>query len=613
MKKFLSILLLIAISACAMLSGVACGGKGGNEDDGPKETEFKLVSEGASDYAIVYPASETSAIIETAVDELQYFFEEATGVKLPTLPDTGLTHGKDKSYLSVGTTALLAGAGLSDRSMLTPNGYRIETVDRSVYLVGGGVYGALNAVYEFLRQQFGYECYAPDEIALARGVRDANLLDLSVSKNPDIEWRAAGAGEMMQDTQYTRRLMMNMQSDYIIEMGGSFYHNFFGTVNPEDQALKTAHPTWFSPNNNQVCLSRDPEGLADYVFEKMKAAILAFPDAYALGFTQQDDGGWCTCGECAKNRETYGTDSATQILFMNICGRKLKEWLAEEGIDREVYLYMFAYQATTSAPATLNPQTGKYEPNAPELVLEDNVLVQYAPIYADSYHSYDKPRNKLYDDTMQAWSCLTKNFMFWSYSYYYQERDVPYFDFYDLKETFDYYKNHNVMYLFDEDTNGIAKWCDWSRYKAFLRTKLGWDTECDVSALTDAFFTNYYKDAAETMRELFDQYSAYYSMIIEEYDLGGRGSNGEEVDRAELWPKSLMDQWLRLIEKAYDDIEYLKPIDPQLWQTLYDRICLDSINFRYLSEHFYFDSVYVGDGNTLEQDIVKFGMANGWR
>lgn len=606
MKRLISFLLFAALTLGVCLSGIACGGKQKEEEATVTPSDYDIVTEGVSDYKIVYPAGNTSSMIETAVSELQYFFEEATGVALPAVPDSGLSHSADARVLSVGETSLLKSAGVTaEHAALTPTGYKIQTVDRSVYMVGGGIYGSLNAVYGFLAGQFGYECYAPDEISLDRGVRNAKLMNFSVTDVPDITWRPTSSGELMQDTQYARRLRMNMQSDFIMEFGGVFYHNYFEVVNPDE--LSETHPEWFSNHGLQLCFTRDPEGLADYVFEKMKAEILANPDAYALGFTQEDDGGWCSCDECKKSKEKYGADSASQILFMNNCARKLKAWLEETGSDREVYLYMFAYQAVTDAPAHYNADTGKYEPNAPELVMEDNLLVQYAPIYAAGYHSYDREINAGFDEIMKKWSALTEHFMFWSYNYYYKVLNWPYFDFSDLREQYKYMVNNKVMYLFEEDRTGCAHWCDWSRYKAFIRAKLAWDTDADLNALTDAFFDNYYKDAAPYMRRLFDEYATHYTLLIEENNLRGQG-NTCDVDKEEYWPKAMLDQWIGLIEKAYDEIEYLKAGDPALYQTLFDRICLDSISFRFMSEALYSSSIYVGDGNTLEEDRAKFGM-----
>lgn len=571
-----------------------------------EESAYDLVKDGESAYTIVYDADATSAILDMAVNELSLFFEEATGVLLPAVPDTEVSYSAEGKYISVGTTTLLQEAGvLYDALALTPTGYKIQTVGQSAFLVGGGVYGTLNAVYGFLTAQFGFDCFAPDEILLDTNVSNEKLLSFDLVDIPDITWRIQGAGETFTDTSYARRLRTNQQSDFIMYFGDAFCHNFFEVV-PE--SVRNAN-NWASNTGSQLCLTRDVDGLATYVVEKMKTTFLANPDSYAMSFTQEDDSGWCSCETCVACKQKYGTDSAAYILFMNECARRLQVWQEEEGIDRELYIYMFAYQSTTDAPVHYNEDTKQWEANAPELKLEKNLLVQYAPIYAAGYHSYDKPINKTYNDIMQKWLALTESgVMFWSYNYYYKGMNWhPYYDFHDLREMYQYMKKNNVMYLFEEDRVSSAKWQDWSRLKAYVRSKLAWDSDADLNKLYDDFFTHYYKDAAVPMRKLFDEYSTYYTYIIQRDGIRGQGGVSE-VEEASYWPKAMLDRWIGYIEDAYDEIEYMKNNNPEEYQTLFDRICLDSIAYRSLSEIYYDSSVYIGDGSSLEQDRDRLGL-----
>lgn len=616
-KRLFTTFLTVALSAIFCISAAACGCDGDKKPETPDNDNHKnevsvsdhdLVKDGKSDYTIVYPTEGIKQIIDLAVSELQNFFEQATGVFLTAKDDESVSYNENGRYISLGENAVTAAAGAitkEDKNGLTQTAFVIKTIGQSVFLVGGAEYGTLNAVYEFLRKQFNYECYATDEIAIDTGVVNAKLLEFDVKEIPDFTWRTSGQGELLYNTMLTRRLSMNMQSDFIMTFGGAYYHNFTMVVTEEENY--DSHPTWFSPDRKQLCLTRDLTGLGDYVVEKMKEEIAANPDAYALGFTQMDDCGWCNCESCLECKAKYGADSASQILFMNYCWDKLEPWLKENFPQREVYLYMFAYQNNTEAPASFDAETKQWKPNAPELVLRKNIYVQYAPIYAAGYHSYGSEENKNFDDTMNAWLAITDNIMFWAYSFYYQTPHWPYYDFSDMAETYKYLKNHKVVYLFDEEYSdrGICK--DWCRLKAYLKSKLSWNTDCDVSGYTDEFFVNYFKAASPTMKRLFDEYSAHYSTLIAEYKLRGQGAR-LDINKSEYWPKGLLNGWMELFNKAYEDIEFLKTSDPALYEKLEYRICLESLNYRYMCETFYGTCAFNGSGNSLATDAARFGF-----
>ena len=411
-----------------------------------------------------------------------------------------------------------SGAGRDvDRKALKTTGYAIRNAGNSVFLIGGRENGVLNAVYRFLREQFRFECYAADEIALDTNVRNAKLLDFKdVSETPDITFYGAAQTETMLNQIYARRLGMAQQADWIVELGGTFYHNWLGTIPKDD--YQAAHPDWYSPSGTQLCLTRDADGLANEVFKKIVEVLQKNPSGYAIGFTQQDDGGWCTCDECTEVAKRYGANSATQILFMNKLWDLVEDWLKVNMPEREVYLYMFAYE---------------------------------------------------------------------------------------------YIAKHGVDYLFDEDRSGGArKMSDWSRLRFYLRAKLAWDTDADLLSYADAFFANYYKAAAKTMRQIFDEYSSHYAALIAEHHLRGQGGVIDILE-PDFWPKGLLDRWMRLFDKAYEDIEFLKESDPALYSVLEERIRLDSVSLRYLCISLYGEDncIYKGNGNTVAEDAKYFGMS----
>ena len=629
MKKKLQSVFSLAM-AMGTLFLTACGTQGDDTQSPAVETpaynitstDIDLVQDGRTEYKLVYPYGDNTDLMNFARSEMSYFFEQATGITLEELADNtvDLTYTDNVKYISLGETKLLEQAGLSqgiDRQELKQTGYTILNKGNSVFLCGGQVNGTVNAVYRFLREQFNFECYASDEIVLDTGVRNEKLLNYDGLKDiPDITFHAAAQCELLNDVVYARRLGMSTQSDWILELGESYYHNFFGTISPDEYAKE--NPLWFSPNMKQLCLTRDRDGLAAEVVEKMKVVVENSDTAYAIGFTQMDDNGWCECETCKQCAVKYGADSAAQILFMNKCWELLEPWLeaqrAQGKLNREIYLYMFAYQSTTDAPTNTNENGEIY----PEMRLNEHIYVQYAPIYAAGYHSYghvsqSNTDNSSFDITMNNWLKLTDNIMFWSYSYYYKNKLWPYYDFSNMQETFAYVANHGVDYLFDEDHAGVGgAWTDWARLKYYLRQKLAWDTDADLEYYKEQWFVNYFKGASDTMQQLFDEYSTHFTKLIAENDLRGQGAK-LDINNIEYWPKGLLDRWMRLFAQAYADIEPLKTTDYATWAKLEARIRLESISFRYVCEQLYDGYCIYQDsvGNTLNEDVLAFGLRVG--
>lgn len=610
MKKIVGIIFVFML----LTTIVAC--KDDHEDDIEEpmeevieETDFDLVKSQTSDYVIVYPKDAEDMVKVTAVAELQLFFEDATGIELEAIDDEGLTFNENQTYLSIGKTSLLASTDIDTSEDLGESGLKVVTKGQSVFMFGDTRFGSLYSVYEFLEHQFNFEIYAVDEIYLDKDVTDLKLLDFNITDIPTFQYRLGNYGELWNGTTFTRRMRMQTNNDIWISVNGLTYHNFFATVPPE--IYKEDHPEWYSEDGKQLDLSTDREGLLEVAIEQLKISIEANPNASNITFTQEDYNLWSESEASQALKAKYGTNAAEMIIFINRIAEEIEEWLEVEHPDRDITFVMFAYHKTEEAPAVFDEASQSYVPIDDDVILRDNVAVLYAPIFASHYYDYNNEANINVAETMEKWDALTDNIYLWSYGTYFLNYLAPYDTFNAIQGKYQYAADHSVQYIFDQGQYNQTIGTDWFRLKEYLSSKLQWDAYLDMDILIDDFFTNYYKDAAPVMAEYFESYRAWYALTVAEMGVEGYVTETNMISR-ELYPRGVLLEWLDYIDQAYASIEYLKATNIDLYNTLEERITLDSISARYLLlnlyEVYYSAEDYSQMLSDLKYDAMRVGL-----
>ncbi|MBQ9729640.1 MAG: hypothetical protein IJV80_02390 [Clostridia bacterium] len=82
--------------------------------------------------------------------------------------------------------------------------------------------------------------------------------------------------------------------------------------------------------------------------------------------------------------------------------------------------------------------------------------------------------------------------------------------------------------------------------------------------MTEDFFNNYFGPAAGPMRTFYEEMQAQLEWI--------EANNGEidgqiynEINKSWYWPKRQLDHWIELCDEAFEMIDYLKVVDPGLY------------------------------------------------
>lgn len=566
-----------------------------------KETSSAIVANGASDYVIVYPA-DASSDITIAVDELKQWIQKSTGVVLESRTDADVSWDSSSKYISLGNTVAAEQAEIALTQAVGFSGFQIKSKGNSIFVIGETEDGVLFGVYELLYRLINFRTYSSDESAY--DVKDrVSFYEFDITDVPDFNYRVTAYGLSTNDTFLARRLRYNQSDDVWIPVDGKTWHNTFAYLPPDE--YKTEHPEWYSSDGTQICfLAHGNQEEADALYETLLAKLIEcleeYPERQNITITQEDKRTWCRCDACSANLEKYGTDAATIVQFCNKISADVKAYFKEKNVDRVVNICFFAYQMTNNAPVIKNAD-GTYSPVDDSVICDENVCVFYAPIDADYSHSFYENENSSFAETMKGWKALSDKLYLWIYSTNFNYYLYPYNSFNSMQANYWFALNQGGSYMFDQGQWNNSNSTGWGRLKVWLNSKLQWDSSLNMNDLIDEFFTNYYKQAAKPMSELFDLFRMQSAYIEETKNITG-GIYNDNI-KTDLWPQSTLKAILAKVDEAYKAIEPLKANDPEEYEALYDRICLESIAYRYL-----YIQLYEGRMTTVEANEEKLSF-----
>ena len=625
MSLMLSFVLLLGVTACA-------GGSGEEQNETPKidigdadqidkpvwsenpveVPEYKhidsmLFENGQTEYSVVI-AENASTNTYTAVSELNNFVGTASDIAFPVVTDSDVSWKTDAKYISVGANAISAAAGVNAPDDLKDHGFVVRTEGNSLFLLGKTSVGDIYAVYDLLAKILGYEFYAGDEIAIAETDRLA-CPDFDYTDEPDIDYRASmiGAQSGIGATRYKIA-----SADFMMPDGAGAWHNSFDYLPYSEYG--SDHGDWYALDKQNLCYTarnRDGEEyrtMVATVAQMMKDVIAANPDGKTLTFTHEDVGTWCTCDACTTLKEKYGTDSASMILFMNDVVDIVETWREQIYPDRDNIRYVFfAYTATVQAP--VKEENGKIVAIDQSVQPREKIGVMYAPISSDFIHGKNEPQNSSYLKQMQEWQALVgDNIYYWFYQTYFYNYFLFYNNFDSMQDNYRAAVENGAVWMYDQSQYNNASSTGFQLLKAYLSSKLMWDVNADVACLTQNFFDRYFKAASETMYELFTSIRLNYLWMSE--SLGVSGWIGTRIGTSEYFKLNTLLEWQSMIDRAYSDISSVATSSPALYETLHDRITLESLFVRYLLIDLYGTQIYTSQELYAQKQQFKQDCAD---
>lgn len=600
-------------------------------------TDFVLVTPASSDSNINTAADEFRTFFKKATDiDIQTIRDD--DVENPAISND------NAKRISLGLTTFVTDMTAEEQEAilgynaeeLGRDGVRIAKHKNTVYLLGGKSEGVINAVYDFLQICFNYEFYYRNCIEIDTSVRNLKMRNFDVTDIPDTSMRSYGnpvalstkmfdyeveSGEVTQ-TDVTRAITRYRvyncnkyylpifrnwdsrtgdyltygyhSSDYFLNESSTAgpFHKEITEEYPEGENTIIWDPKWRGDDGIQLCYTAHGddvslEKMINACAEKIIYSLTCDDGAYAdreyVGLTIMDGGTNCTCSSCT---ELYNKDgqsyAGANIRFCNRVMEIVKEWSAEhEGIGKNLKLYFFAYGATEAPPVVENSK-GEFVAANDEVICRDDLITLLCTSnYATSiYWPQSTLQTRL--DNISQWGIVTKNIFNW----FYQMRYLGYAGYHDSitmlnSDFYAYALNYGSLYMMNQGDWEGDSITSYGVLNEYVFSKLMWNSSLKMEDLVKKFFKAMYKDASDTMYEIF-QMTREHSLYVEQQ--GGSITAGTNLVKQKFYSYGgFLKPVLDLYDVAYADIEGLKTTSPSDYILVKNRINNELVSPLYLA------------------------------
>ena len=526
---------------------------------------------------VVVPAAASPAE-QFAADELARYIGKMTGAALPVIAED--SDRFDGRALVVGRTT----ANLRDHN---PDNWARDTIylgygDGDIAIIGQGPQGTLFAAYEFLRHQ-GCRWYLPDHIIdeIVPRRAELELPESPLQHTPTFVERgwhphpsSPGAFKVHINKWATRNginaICAGTTFDYGEELGHGLRlregHTLPALIPSADfpQTLETfaAHPDWYPLHDGrrvhqykdgrpvQACLS-NPEVAAE-VSHRVISWLNEYGDCWRFSVSHSDEPTyWCECDACKamdgpnskwqkndlydayglKSKQGPGPLSRRWVTFVN----QVAEQVAAVHPDIKISFYAYG--------STVMPPTGD------DWKLAPNIIVEYA--YGDGIclghdlTAENCPTNAAAHAWLSDWATAGRPVIMYDYPPGGGNFDVPTGHLRRYQTLLRYSQAHGVIAWAGE---GQGSWAG-SGLWHYLKGRLLWDVNSDVSILIAEFCHDIYGPAETTMQSFYVEFEAALDQI-DDHQIWGS------------WITALPDQDVDRLSALLSEAETQAPAPP---------------------------------------------------
>lgn len=603
------------------------------------DTDQFISKDGKSDYAIVISKNADERIVSAAKD-FANFYLEATEIYLPTVyAENVSSYTAQSKYIVIGNNVLTKLAGVkADAAVLGSQGFSIQTVDSSIFVVGTGSEGAQFGTYELLTQLFNFDVFGVDCYQLDRDVKEVPLKKYDITDVPDIGIRMTNYQFLMGDDVTARRLRLTNFGDMVIPVGGLNVHNSSKYIPQSNYPDKSE---WFSTDGKNLCYTAHGNAEEMAAMQKIVADVIiehfkSDPTKVLITMTHEDTQTLCACPACTQMMNQYnGSQAASVVIFLNgVCEMVEDYFTSEDGKQyaRDFYVLFFAYHATNKPPVAFDEQKQEYVPVDEKVICNEHLIPYFAETngdYTKDFYDMDSA-NATYAENLKGWAALSKKIYFWMYSTNFSYFLTPYNTFDTTQATYKFAVENNVDFIYDQgQSNQTGSATGWSWLKIYLYSKLTWNVDQDINELIDQFMQGYFGPAAETMKEVFYDWKTYANYQSDVLGYCGSRSIFYDALDSKLWNRQLLQTWTAKMSFALEEVEYLKNTDYTRYNLYVKNISTERIAYNYLlltlfqptmteadvalaKEQFYHDQLLANIGRQSERTGTVTDLLKEW-
>jgi len=490
-----------------------------------------LADKGKGFYHIVTSRMPHEAEIYAASTLYEYLYR-ATGALIPYFSDCERCPRRTPE-IHIGSDV----RGMkTDVSALSDDGFVIRTRGEDIVIAGKTPRGAVYGVYEFLERYIGFRCFTKDTETFET-VETLAVEDLDICQNPAFEYREVYFRSAF-DTDFCVKNRLNSNMAHIPkEKGGklkffNFHHSFNELVPPEIHFDE--HPEYFSMvdgkrlrDRTQLCLSN--EGTFLEARKTLRKWIRENPDCKVFSVAQNDWRNDCTCPECRKQNEAYGTPAASLIAFVN----RLADDIREDYPD--VMIHTFAYQYTKKAPIGLKTA--------------DNVIVRLCNIECSwdtpmEAQATAKPDSEAagFIRNISDWGGLCKHLYIWDYACNFRNYLLPFPNYRSMPENLRTYHKHHIVGVMQQGNFAYGEASALADLECYLAARLLWNPYQDENGIIDDFIRGVYGE------ECYPYIRKYVDMLCD--SLPGNPLTLYQNSNAGYITDALVEEAEKLFEKA---------------------------------------------------------------
>ena len=417
-----------------------------------------------------------------AASTLYQYLYKATGAIVPYFSDVERCPRRSPE-IHIGANVRGMQTDVSD---LADDGFIIRTRGEDIVIAGKTPRGTVYGVYYFLEKFIGYKCFTKD-VETFDHVDVLAVEDLDIRENPAFEYREMYFRNAF-DTNFCVKNRLNSNVAYIPnEMGGkmkffNFHHSFNELVPPE--IYFDEHPEYYAlvggkrvRERPQLCLSN--EGVFLAARKTLRRWIAENPDCKVFSVAQNDWHNYCTCPECKKLDDAYGTPAASVITFVN----RLADDIREDYPD--VLLHTFAYQYTKKAPLGLRAA--------------DNVIVRLCNIECGwgspmEQQAKNAPNSEAagFVENISRWGELCKHLYIWDYACNFKNYLLPFPNYHTMPENMRTYHKNGIVGVMQQGNFSYGETPGLADLECYLGAKLLWNPYQDENKIIDEFIRGVY-------------------------------------------------------------------------------------------------------------------------